>query len=125
MLDLKFIRANADLVKDGARKKHIACDVDRILELDGKVRTLQTEAQAKKAEQNAASKRIATLSGDEKGEAIATMKSLAAAQKEADRQAKEFQEELDGLMMHVPNPPAPEVPEGKDDTEKRRTAPCR
>jgi hypothetical protein len=31
MLDLKFIVQNPDAVKAGAAKKHIPCDVDRIV----------------------------------------------------------------------------------------------
>ena len=40
MLDIKFIRQNPDLVRQGAVKKHIDADVDRILELDEQRRTL-------------------------------------------------------------------------------------
>ena len=117
MLDLKFIRANADVVRAGATKKHIPCDVDLILELDEKVRTLKTESQSKKSEQNAASKKIPTLQGDEKGAAIQAMKALGDEQKKIEAEVKEIETRLEGLLLRVPNPPAPEVPDGEDDTE--------
>jgi hypothetical protein len=31
MLDIKFIRENADLVKQAAKDKRITCDVDRLI----------------------------------------------------------------------------------------------
>ena len=40
MLDLKFIRENPELVKRGALKKHVECDVDRLLEVDAERRRL-------------------------------------------------------------------------------------
>lgn len=117
MLDLKFIRANADVVRAGAAKKRITCDVDLILELDEKVRTLKTESQSKKSEQNAASKKIPSLQGDEKGAAIQAMKALGDEQKKIEAEVKEIETQLEDLLVRVPNPPAPEVPDGEDDTE--------
>ena len=43
MLDIKFIRENAELVRQGAVDKHITCDVDRLLEVDKRRRELQLE----------------------------------------------------------------------------------
>ena len=34
MLDIKFIRENSGLIKEGARKKHIKVDIDRLLAVD-------------------------------------------------------------------------------------------
>jgi seryl-tRNA synthetase len=34
MLDIKFIRENKDLVKEGARKKHVDFNVDELIALD-------------------------------------------------------------------------------------------
>ena len=46
MLDLKFIRQFPDLVKEGARKKRIAVDLERLLAVDTDARALQTEVDA-------------------------------------------------------------------------------
>ena len=40
MLDLKFIRAHPDVVKAGAKKKRMECDVDAILALDEERRSI-------------------------------------------------------------------------------------
>ena len=44
MLDLKFIRANPEKVKEGLAKRGEDIDIDRLLELDGKRRDLLSEA---------------------------------------------------------------------------------
>src|SRR5689334_19312755 len=59
MLDLKFIRQNPDLVKAGARKKRIECDIDGLLALDAESRALIGEVEALRAQQNALGKDVA------------------------------------------------------------------
>jgi seryl-tRNA synthetase len=117
VLDLKFIRQNPDLVKAGAAKKRIPCDIDKILELDREVREQGQVIDKLRSEQNASAKAI--------GQAPpADRQRLAAAQKEAKTALKlkeeahaALQAELHELLLRVPNVPAPEVPDGKDDTE--------
>ena len=46
MLDIKFIRENADAVKKGAVDKRIACEVDRLIAVDQRRRELQIELKA-------------------------------------------------------------------------------
>lgn len=43
MLDIKFIVENKDIIKMGAKKKRIAVDVDRLVELDAKRRDLKPD----------------------------------------------------------------------------------
>ena len=46
MIDIKFIRENVDQVKKAAVDKHIACDVDRLIDVDKRRRELQVEIEA-------------------------------------------------------------------------------
>ncbi len=117
MLDLKYIRANPEIVKAGALKKRIPCEIDRLLELDAEVRQLKTDSETKKAEQNKATKSIPTLKGEEKAAAIQAMKELGAEQKAMDQLVREKEAEVRELLLRVPNPPSDEVPDGADDTE--------
>ena len=59
VLDLKFIRQNPDLVKAGAEKKRIACDIDHILELDVEKRSMGTRIDDLRQSQREAGKAIA------------------------------------------------------------------
>lgn len=66
MLDIHFIRENADVIKDGARKKHIEVDVDRLIVVDDERKLLRKELDEKRAEQNRASFNIVNIQGEEK-----------------------------------------------------------
>ncbi len=117
MLDIRFIRENAELVKAGAAKKRIHVNIDRLLEVDEKRRQLLQKSEALKAEKNAASQNIASLNGDKKAEAINKMKGVAAQIKELDTRFEAITDEFDALMLQVPNPPDDEVPDGETDVD--------
>ena len=48
MLDLKYIRINPDLVKNAAQNKKENTDIEALLQLDGKRRSLLTETESLK-----------------------------------------------------------------------------
>ena len=58
MLDIKFIRENLDVVKAGAKKKHIEVDIDALLEVDTKRRALLSEVEEMRTKQNAVSDQV-------------------------------------------------------------------
>lgn len=117
MLDITFIRENAEQIKAAAQNKRFEVDIDKILELDESRRSLITEVEALKAEKNASSKAIPTLADDEKKAAIAAMQELGEKEKALSEKLKEVQDQYDLLMLQVPQIHHPEVPIGKDDTE--------
>ena len=117
MLDIRYIRENADIVKAGARIKRIEIDIDRLLAVDEERRNLLQETESLRAEKNVATQEIASLAGEAKQTAIARMKSVSERIKQLDTKLGEVVAEFDSLMLQVPNPPDDEVPEGKDDTE--------
>jgi seryl-tRNA synthetase len=117
MLDLKFIRENAAQVKAACTKKRIEVDVDRILAIDQEVRDLKRAGEVLKAESNAKSKEIPKLSGAAKDGTLAALKELSARIKEGDERQRAREEELNTLLLRVPNVPSPDVPDGKDESE--------
>ena len=117
MLDIKFIRENPGLIKEGARKKHIKVDIDRLLAVDEERRELLKESEQLKAEKNAASQEIARLKGDEKAGAISRMKEVSEKIKTLDTRLESVIGEFNTLMLQVPNPPDDDVPEGADDRD--------
>jgi len=56
MLDIKFIRENADLIKEAARKKKIDFDIAELLSVDDERRTALATFEEMRAKQNAAKK---------------------------------------------------------------------
>ncbi|MFG0317856.1 MAG: serine--tRNA ligase [Planctomycetota bacterium JB042] len=117
MLDLRFIRENADKVRAGARKKRIEVDLDRLLELDAEVRRISTRADEIRSELNARQKEISTLPPEERKGAAAALGPLKAELKEADGRLQELRPALKALHLSVPNVPADEVPEGASDAD--------
>lgn len=115
MLDIKFIRENKDLISAGAKKKHIAFDVDELLEIDEKRISVQTEVEELRRQQNEASAQIA--GGGDKAAILAKMGEVKEKFKKKEEELAEIMKAWHVLMLQVPNIPDMSVPEGKDDTQ--------
>ncbi|MBI1380872.1 MAG: serine--tRNA ligase [Planctomycetaceae bacterium] len=117
MIDIKLLRQDPDLFRAGAAKKRIACDIDRLLELDQRLRESSQRADELRARQKAGGKRMAEASPAERPALLEEQRAQKAELKALDDELAPLQEELDRLLLRVPNPPAAEVPEGRDDSE--------
>ena len=123
MLDIAFIREFPGLVKAGAQKKRIHLDIDRLLEVDRQRRALITEIERLRAERNRKSKAVAGSHADERGSLLAATRAITEELKRNEAELAPLEQEFEGLMLQVPNVPAPEVPEGlteADNVEVRR-----
>jgi seryl-tRNA synthetase len=129
MLDIKFVRENAEAVRSAARKKRMEVDVDRVLDVDRRRRELVQRLDLDRAEQNRLSKSIGALPAGERAAAAEQVKSLKSRLKQSEEQERALTVELRDLMLRLPNVPAPEVPDGasdKDNVEVKRVgAPTR
>ena len=139
MLDIRKIKENPDAVKAGLKAKEVDCDaiVDKILELDVKVRALKTSTETKTAEKNKLAKENGKLFGqkkgaEKKGEDTSALDAQIAANMARSVQIDEeiagdkaALKELDALFMEnmlaLPNlPDADLVPGGKEFNEPLR-----
>ena len=111
MLDIKFIRENAEAVQANCKRRKYPVDIDAILEIDADIRKLTREIDEMRAERN----RLSKLCGadPEARERVKAMKSTLAEKEElcADRQKK-----LTKLISYMPNMLADDVPDGDDDS---------
>ena len=119
MLDIKFIRENLEFVKEGARKKHVDVDLDKLITLDDKRREVLASVEKKKAEQNRVSGEVAIAADDSRTKLIEEMKELKEAIQKEEDELRGVMEEWRALMLQVPNIPDMTVPEGKDDAENQ------
>jgi len=118
MLDIKFIRENAEIVKQGAKKKHHAVDIDRLLQVDEERRERIMALEEKKATQNSASEEIAKATDDiKRTELIESMKGVKEDIQKEEESLKKIMEEWQALMLQVPQIPEMSVPEGKSDED--------
>lgn len=120
MLDIKFIRENADIVKLAAKKKHITIDIDRLLSVDDSRRELMSVLEAKKAEQNRVSADIAGAQDQViRQQLITEMQDLKAEIQKDEEQLKPIMEEWQALMLQVPQVPDMSVPDGDSDADNQ------
>ncbi len=137
MIDINAIRQDPQRFRDAAKLKRVHCDIDALLELDGRRRALQTQLDQLKHAQNETGGQIALYKnvksrwfteqlakgrseaeiraeGDHLMVQVAEMK---ARMKDLEVEYKQVGEQFDAAMLTAPQPPAAEVPVGKDDTE--------
>jgi len=117
MFDIKLLRENPELVKEGLAKKGVEVDVDRVLELDKERRVLLKEIEELRHLQKEANRKIAKAQGEEKERLVAEMRGVAGKIKELSPKLDELEEELNKLLHLVPNLPLEEVPVGRDESE--------
>lgn len=125
MIDLKLLRSEPEKVKAALSRRKEEVDLDALLALDAKRRELTYEAEQKKAEQNAVSKKIPAMkkAGENTDAVFAEMKSLSDAIKAHDEEIRVLDEQISELMYSIPNIPNPTVPDGdtdEDNVEIRR-----
>jgi seryl-tRNA synthetase len=118
MLDIKFIRENADIVKMAATKKKITIDIDRLIAVDDIRKEIMTRLEAKRADQKKASDGIPTTTDHMVRQAlIAQMQTLKADMQVDEEALKPVMEEWQALMLQVPNVPDMTVPDGDSDAD--------
>ncbi len=117
MLDIAFIRNNPEVVKEGVRKKRMKVDIDEILSIDTDIRFLKTEVETLRADRNRISKDVSRADGPQRDELISQIRFIKESLTEKEPKLKDLEERFEQLMLFVPNPPAPEVPEGDSDED--------
>jgi len=121
MHDLKEIRDKPDRFDAGLARRGLAARAAEILDLDAKARGLTTRLQDLQAKRNAASKAIgAAKQKKDEAEAERLMAEVESVKQEMpalEREQAGLQKKLDDILAAIPNLPADDVPDGKDETE--------
>jgi len=112
MLDLNFIRDNADTVKLAIKNKGVNLDLDQLLSLDRDVIQNKTDIQTLQAEKNALSKDIPTASNDDRPTLIAKSKEIGAKIDAIKPNLDKAENDLKQLLYKVPNIPMDSAPVG-------------
>lgn len=124
MIDIKFLRANPDVVKENIRKKfqdEKLVLVDEVIALDAEYRAAKGKCDELRARRNAVSKQIGGFmaKGDRDAAEAAKKEAAAIGEELAALSAREpeLEEQIKQRMMVIPNIIDPTVPIGKDDSE--------
>ncbi|MCK4306468.1 MAG: serine--tRNA ligase, partial [Candidatus Eisenbacteria sp.] len=117
MVDLRFIRAHEEEVREAIRKKHERADLDAILELDRQRRELLGQVETQKAQRNSQSQAIGKrkAAGEDTSEAVAAMREVSRQIKKTDAKISEIDGLIEQQLQWVPNLPHPDVPEGGEE----------
>lgn len=116
MLDIRFIRENAELVKQNCINKNDRSDVDALIALDLRRRSIIQEVEDLKAQRNTVSNEIAILKkqGTDATDLIEKMRLVSDAIKEHDEDLRETEEKIEYHILRIPNMAHQSVPIGKD-----------
>ena len=124
MIDINFLRADPDAVRENIKKKFQDRKlplVDEVLALDARRRELQKEGDGCRAKRNALSAQIGRLMKEKKADEAAAVKAEVVENNERiaaiEKETEEIAAKLKQAMMAIPNIIAEEVPIGKDDSE--------
>jgi seryl-tRNA synthetase len=118
MLDLRFIRENADEVRRRVATLYLETPLDRILELDERHRAILGEVEEARARRNAGSKAVSQeRDPEERARKIAEMRELGDRIAALERELNEVRDGLDRALLEMPNLPDPDVPIGRDESE--------
>lgn len=128
MLDVKFIRENPELVKQGLLNKNAAVIVDDIIKLDESRRTLIAKTEDLKAKKNQVSAQIPKLKkeGKDTSEIFAEMKQVGDEIALLDGQLRDIENQIEDILRNTPNIAHASVPVGKsaeDNVEVRQWLP--
>lgn len=117
MLDIKFIRENKDIVKEGAKKKHIDVDIDNLLSVDKHRLELLSRVEFLRGEQNKVSVSMGgTLTEVARAQLIEEMRLVKDELKEKEEELREAIASWQTLMLKIPNIPSVDTPDGPDET---------
>ncbi|MGE8068852.1 serine--tRNA ligase [Pseudomonas sp. NPDC089569] len=119
MLDPKLLRSNLQEVADRLASRGFALDVARIEALEEQRKIVQARTEALQAERNAISKSIGQTK--QRGEDIAPLmvnvESKGSQLNENKASLDKIQDELEAILLGIPNLPHESVPVGKDEDD--------
>ena len=122
MLDIAFIRQNADAVRAAIKNKRVDLDLDTLLTADKERRDALLEIEKKRARKNEIAQLIPKASKEERPTLIEEGKAVKVALEQLEPALAAAQKAYDDLMLRVPSLPRPEVPigVGEDDNVEIR-----
>jgi seryl-tRNA synthetase len=118
MLDIRALRNDLDAVARNLARRGYVLDRERFMDLEGRRKALQVEAESLRNERNERSKAIgqAKAAGQDIGPLKAEVGTLGEAMAEADQRLAQTQQELHALLAGIPNLLHESVPDGANET---------
>ena len=115
MISIDLIRQKTDAVIEAMRKRDADVPLDRILTLDRRRRSIISETDTLRARRNEVSREMGR-SKERPQDLIEEMRSVGGRIRNLEQQLRDTDDELDDLMLKVPNIPDDSAPVGSDDS---------
>ena len=116
MLDLKVIRENAGLIREKLAQRGAVFDLDKVLELDADRRRLVVDIEQRRREKKSLSRQVRDKPA-ESLDLVARSREISSALKEGEDRLQVVEQELNDLLLVLPNLPHASVPAGKNPEE--------
>lgn len=117
MIDIKEVRQKPELYKQALKRKRIELDLDRLLALDNQCRALQTKVDDLRRQRNELSEATKNIAPNERETHLTQAKKIAQDLGEQTEALQKLQSEFQHMLLHVPNIPADETPDGESDLD--------
>ena len=119
MLDLKFVRNNPEIIKEALAKRGNKASLDEFLELDEQRRENLVVVEQLKNRRNTVSQEVGRLKKEGKpaDEIVLEMRQVSQEIKDIDDQIRVIEEQLQSILLNIPNIPDISVPVGKSEND--------
>lgn len=117
MLDIQFIRENAEQVKEVAKDKNTSVDIDALLQLDFKRRDMLQEVEKLRKARNETAAQM--KSGQPSPELIAEGKRIKESIASLEAELSPVEEQYRALLLAVPNVMSDDVPRGASEEDNK------
>ncbi|MDP3724123.1 MAG: serine--tRNA ligase [bacterium] len=118
MIDIKFIRENAEKVKAALNRRGVDVDLESVLKLDEEKRSLMQEVETLRFTRNTLADAIAKLPEKERAKKISEGKSVREKLGQLDGKLHILNQALQTKLLELPNLPADDVPDGGEDAKE-------
>lgn len=119
MLDARFVREHADIVRNALKKRGYEFPLAQFLAIDENKMKLLRETEELKNRRNVVSEKIGVMKRQkaDASDQLEEMKTVSEKIKALDDNLRKLEIETDNLLLTIPNIPHESVPEGRDETE--------
>jgi len=119
MLEIKYIRKNLPVVDQSLNTRGANVDLETLLAADEKRRTVLRELEMLRHQRNTVSEEIAAIkrAGENADVKVADMRKVSARIKSLDTERTQYENEIETILMGIPNIPHESVPVGNDESD--------
>jgi seryl-tRNA synthetase len=120
LIDIRLIRSDPNLVQEKLRRRDPNIDISYLVELDKRYREILIEVEELRSKRNAYSTEIGALKkeGKDASALISEMQVVSRRIKELEGEMRKLKEEIEGMMLALPNLPHDSVPVSQNKEDK-------